>query len=79
MKTVTILLSFLANEHGIVHEAAYETQFDNCYQAERAVLNQAWIDYVDTGKAKEISIESCEEGVTAKHSTDPTNYSYSFK
>lgn len=76
MKTVTILLSFLANEHGIVHKAAYETQYDNCYQAEQAALNQAWIDYVDTGKAGEISIASCDEQMTTKPSTDLSNHSY---
>lgn len=61
MKTVTILLSFLVNDYGIVHKAVYETAFDNCYQAEQAALRQAWIDYVDTGKAYEIAIEGCAD------------------
>jgi len=61
MKTVTILLSFLINDNGIVHKAVYETKFDNCYQAEQAALDKAWVDYVKSGKASEISIESCEQ------------------
>lgn len=60
MKTITILLSFIANDYGIVHEAVYETKFDNCYQAEQAALKKAWSDYVETGKAYEVSIQSCE-------------------
>ncbi len=60
MKTITILISFLMNEHGIVHLAVYDTPFTDCYRAEQAALNQAWVDYVDTGKADEISVESCE-------------------
>lgn len=60
MKTVTILLSFFVNDYGIVHLAEYETTYETCYQAEQAALEQALIDYVDTGKADKISIESCE-------------------
>lgn len=60
MKTVVMLLSFLVNDHGIIHRAVYETEFDNCYQAEQAALSKAWIDYVDSGKADEVSIVSCE-------------------
>lgn len=60
MKTVIILLSFLLNDHEIVHQAVYETAFDNCYQAEQAALSKAWIDYVDSGKADEVSVVSCE-------------------
>jgi len=60
MKTVTILLSFLANEHGIVHLGVYETQFETCYQAEQMALEKAWADYVDTGKAYEISVMECK-------------------
>lgn len=60
MKTVTILLSFLLNEHGIVHLAVYDTQFESCYQAEQAAFDKAWQDYVETGKANDVSIQSCE-------------------
>jgi hypothetical protein len=60
MKTVTILLSFLVNDFGIVHLAEYETTYETCYQAEQEALSQALIDYVDTGIADEISIEGCE-------------------
>ncbi len=60
MKTVTILLSFLVNDHDIVHLAVYETQFENCYEAEQAALDKAWIDYVDAGKATEVTVQSCE-------------------
>jgi len=60
MKSITILLSFIVNDHGIVHQVEYQTQFKDCYQAEQAALNKAWIDYVDTGKADEISIKSCQ-------------------
>lgn len=60
MKSITILLSFIVNDHDIVHQVVYETQFKDCYQAERAALNRAWIDYVDTGKVDEISIKACE-------------------
>jgi len=59
MKTVVILLSFVVNTNGIVHKAEYETTFETCYEAERAALTKAWADYVETGKADEISIESC--------------------
>jgi len=68
MKTVTILLSFLANEHGIVHRAVYDTQFETCYQAEQAALERAWQEYIDTGKADEVSIKSCEDsGQNTEH------------
>ena len=48
------------NDHGIVHLAEYETEFENCYQAEQAALDQAWVDYVDTAKADKVSVKSCE-------------------
>ena len=60
MKTVIIILSFLVNDHGVVHLAEYETEFENCYQAEQAALDQAWVDYVDTAKADKVSVKSCE-------------------
>lgn len=59
MKTVTILLSFLVNEHGVVHKAVYQTNFESCYAAEQAALDRAWKDYVETGKADEVTLESC--------------------
>ncbi|MFT6045647.1 MAG: hypothetical protein ACI9WC_001348 [Arenicella sp.] len=59
MKTV-IILSFLVNDHGAAHLAVYETKLDNCYQAELAALDQAWVDYIDTGKADKVSIKSSE-------------------
>jgi hypothetical protein len=43
-----------------VHQVVYETEFMTCYQAERAALDKAWVDYVDTGKADEISVKDCE-------------------
>ncbi len=61
MKTIVIVLGFIVNDHGAVHKVAYETPYENCYQAEQAALEQAWVDYVETGKANEISIESCGE------------------
>jgi len=60
MKTIVIVLGFIVNDHGAVHKVAYETQFENCYQAEQAALERAWVDYVETGKADEVSIESCD-------------------
>ena len=60
MKTVTILLSFLVNDYGIIHLAIYETKFANCDQAEQAALEHARIKYIKTGKADQVSIESCE-------------------
>ncbi len=59
MKTVTILLSFAVNDHNIVHLTDYQTDFTDCYQAEQAVLDQAFIDYVSTGKAHTVTVESC--------------------
>lgn len=72
MKTVTILLSFLANEHGIIHEAVYETAFENCYQAEQAALEQAWVDYVDTGKANQVTIISCSKSKKTEKNSNNT-------
>jgi hypothetical protein len=48
------------NDHGAAHLAVYETKLDNCYQAELAALDQAWVDYIDTGKADKVSIKSSE-------------------
>jgi len=63
MKTITILLSFVVNDHNIVHLADYQTDITDCYQAERMALDQARLDYVDTGKAYAVTVESCVTGV----------------
>jgi len=70
MKTITILLSFAVNDHNIVHLADYQTSFTDCYQAEQAALNQALVDYVDTGKAHKVAIESCEPQVAVDKLAD---------
>ena len=66
MKTVTILLSLAVNDHNIVHLADYQTNFTECSQAEQAVLDQAYIDYIDTGKAHTVMVESCVTRVAVK-------------
>lgn len=70
MKTITILLSFAVNDHNIVHLADYQTNFTDCYQAEQAALNQAFTDYVDTGKAHTVTVESCVPHVAADKQVD---------
>ncbi len=70
MKTVTILLSLAVNDHNIVHLADYQTNFTECSQAEQAVLDQAHIDYIDTGKAHSVMVESCVTRVAIEEQVD---------
>ncbi len=73
MKTITILLSFAVNDHNIVHLADYQTNFTDCYQAEQAALDQAFIDYVDTGKAHTVTVESCAQQVAVDEQIDTSD------